>query len=459
MSNKVSLARRAFMQRMGQLSVAGVATPWALNLAAMGEAAAFTAGNDYKALVCVFLYGGNDNGNTLIPIDATSYADYAVARGTVAIDAAALGATTLAPTAPLADGRQYALAPGLGPLKALFDSGELAVQLNVGTLIQPTTMAQFKARSVPLPPKLYSHNDQQSIWQSSRPEGAISGWGGRLGDLALSSNGATSSLFTCMSVTGNAVYLSGTNALSYQIGSSGPVKVNNPGYGDAVRTLIAESRIHAMENEYNQITARSMAAESMVSTALASGQDVSSYFPADDSGNYLANQLKMVARLISARAALGVKRQVFLVSMGGFDTHDNLTKNHPVLMARLGTAMGSFQAAMKALGVSPNVTTFTASEFGRTLGPNGDGSDHGWGSHHFVMGGAVNGKALYGTPPTTRLREGEDVGSRGVLLPTTSVDQFAATMATWFGVSSSELPGVIPNIGNFPTKNLGFMKA
>ena len=451
-------ARRAFLQRLGQLGLAGTATPWALNLAAMGEAAAFTA-TDYKALVCVFLYGGNDNGNTLIPYDATGHAQYASVRTNLALARADLAATALGPRTALVGGVQYALAPSLAPLKTLFDSGRLAVQLNVGTLVQPTTVAQFKAQSVPLPPKLFSHNDQQSYWQSSRAEGAVLGWGGTLGDLALSGNGG--SVFTCMSVTGNAVFLSGLNALSYQIGSDGAVPIKAataPLYGssacqNALRTLITQARTHVLENEYTRIVNRSISSQGTLASALGSGTSVDSYFT--DTGT-LSKQLKMVARLIAARNTLGLKRQVFLVSLGGFDTHDGLLAKQPPLLAQVASALTGFQAAIDSLGLAPNVTAFTASDFGRTLTSNGDGSDHGWGSTHFVLGGAVSGAAYYGTPPQLVLNGPDDVG-QGRLLPSTAVDQYAATLARWFGVSDSELPLVMPNITNYASRNVGFM--
>ncbi|MDO5087230.1 MAG: DUF1501 domain-containing protein [Comamonadaceae bacterium] len=457
------LARRAFLQRMGQLSLASTAMPWAINLAAMGEAAAFNASDDYKALVCVFLYGGNDHGNTLVPCDPDRYAEYAKVRGGLATPRAALDATQLA---ALPDGTQYALAPQLAPLLPLFEAGQLAVQLNVGPLIQPTTLAQFRQRSVPLPPKLFSHNDQQSVWQSSGAEGAVRGWGGRMGDLALSQNGQ--SLFTCMSVTGNAVFVSGQNAMTYQIGTRGATPVEGAQdklYGsaagaEALKRLITETRRHAMEQALNRITTRSMSAYGTLTSALDGvSDDMTAELPDSiDSPhrNGLAAQLRMVARLISAHQALGMKRQVFMVSMGDFDLHDGLLQKHPALLTRVGRALAGFHQAISKLGLGANVTTFTASEFGRTLTSNGDGSDHGWGSHHFVMGGAVKGGRFYGQAPQVALGGQEDTG-QGRLLPSTSVDQFAAALARWFGVSDTELPLVAPHIRNFGMQWPDFM--
>ena len=477
-----SHTRRAFLRRSGQLALTGTALPFALNLAAMGEAAAFEA-TDYKALVCVFLYGGNDYANTVVAYDDPSYNAYSAIRnggagqtaGGIALARAGLGATLLAPTTPLEGGRQYALHPAMTGLAGLFNGGQAAVQLNVGPLVVPLTKAQYASadrRTYPLPPKLFSHNDQQSIWQSSSPEGSTIGWGGNIGDLALSSN--SNSLFTCINVTGNAVFLSGDSALSYQVSTGGAVAINgvkNNVYNSsavktALSTLVQQPRNHTLENEYNKITTRAVGAEAQVASALA-GSNLATVFP---SPNPLADQLKMVARLIGARSAMGTRRQVFMVSIGGFDLHDNLIAQHPVLLGRVSEALTAFYNATAELGVANKVTAFTASDFGRTLTSNGDGSDHGWGSHHLMVGGAVKGKTFYGAPPpvsvgsTAAAQDQWHVG-QGRLLPSTSVDQYAATLAKWFGVADSELSGILPNLRHFgaaagrldyPT-NLGFM--
>lgn len=458
-TRSIDLARRALLRRAALTGVAGAAAPWALNLSLIADAAALEAGDDYKALVCIFLYGGNDFASTLIPFDDDHHALHAAIRRDLTTPQAALAATALSPIEPLPGGLQYALAPQLAPLKALWDQGDLAIQLNVGPLIQPTTKAQYSARSVPLPPKLFSHNDQQSIWQSDLPEGAKSGWGGRIGDLLLSGNGA--SVFTCVSVTGNAVYLSGTQAVQYQIGTAGAVAINGlvgALYGSAtaqaaLRKLITAESAHLFEAEYARVTRRSIDAEAQVSAALAALPPLATGF---DAGNPLASQLKMVARLIAARADLGARRQVFMVSLGGFDVHDGLAERQPALLAAVADAMVSFHAATGELGVADRVTAFTASDFGRTYGINGDGSDHGWGSHHFVMGGAVNGRRCYGVAPAVAVNGPDDVG-QGRLLPTTGVDPFAATLATWLGVGAGELATVVPNIGNFDRSRLGFV--
>lgn len=492
--------RRAFLRRAGQLAFTGAALPTALNLAAMGEAAAFNA-TDYKALVCVFLFGGNDYGNTVVPYDDASYDLYSTIRGGgagrtaggVALGQAALTPTLLTPSTALPNGRQYALHPSMTGLANLFNTGKAGVLLNVGPLVVPMTRTDYRGSNrtlYPLPPKLFSHNDQQSVWQSSSPEGSTVGWGGNLGDLVLSSNANSTSLFTCMSVSGNTVFLSGDSALSYQVSTGGAVKINSVArnvYGSsAVRAAMAQitqqARSHLLENEYNRVTARAIGAEGAITTGLSSAAAADStdapnanfaaFSPTVMANNSLASQLKMVARLIAARGSLGTKRQVFFVSLSGFDMHDGLLNGHTTQLGRVSLAMTAFQESMVALGMADQVTAFTASEFGRTLTSNGDGSDHGWGSHHLIVGGAVNGTAamqgrFYGSAPpvsvgdSTTLAEDQWHVGQGRLLPSTSVDQYAATLAKWFGVEGGEMSGILPNLSHFGGTDypldLGFM--
>ncbi|NDC10751.1 MAG: DUF1501 domain-containing protein, partial [Oxalobacteraceae bacterium] len=318
--------RRIFLQRSGSVAAAGIAAPFALNLAAIGEASAFNA-TDYKALVCVFLYGGNDYAHTVVTYDANSHAKYAAIRGvasgadSMVLTRANLAATVLKPSKALPDGRQYALHPNMTGLADLFNQGKAAVQLNVGPLVQPITRAQFQSGNTskyPIPPKLFSHNDQQSVWQSYAAEGATEGWGGRIGDLALSGNG--SSVFTCISITGNSVFLAGRSALQYQCATGGAIAINalkdnffaNSTSRDLFANLIQQSSSDTLENEYSKVVKRSISAESQVTNGL-SKVTLSTPFP---SNNYLADQLKAVARLIGARDSLGLKRQVFMVSIG-----------------------------------------------------------------------------------------------------------------------------------------------
>lgn len=487
-------SRRTFLQRSAQLAFTGAALPTALNLAAMGDAAAFNApAGTYKALVCVFMYGGNDYANTVVTYDDPSHAAYNSVRGGsgVALSKAQLASTVLSPTTALPGGRQYALHPSMPGLANLFNSGQAAVMLNIGPLVVPLTKDQFKSPNrtlYPLPPKLFSHNDQQSVWQSSAPEGTTVGWGGNIGDLALGSN--SNQLFTCVSLAGNSVFLGGDSALAYQVGAGGAVKIdstsynvyNSPDVKSVITQLTQQTRNHVLENEYNRVTARAISAEGLVTSSInagaaAGGNGVGTGaftpFSTVPNDNYLASQMKMVARLIAARSSLGAKRQVFFVTINDCDLHNNLLAGHTNNMTKLNAAMTAFYQTTVNLGVASNVTAFTASEFGRTLSSNGDGSDHGWGSHHLMVGGAVNGKQFYGYAPpvsvseTTSANDQWHVG-QGRLLPTTSVDQYAATLATWFGVNPvGELDEILPNLKNFGItaggiaypKNLGFMQA
>ena len=454
-------SRRAFLRRSAQLGLAGVATPFVTSLGAIGEAAAATA-TDYKALVCIFLYGGNDYANTLPPYDQASYNAYLAQRSNIALTRESLAATVLNPTNGLG-GRQYALAPAMASLLPVFNAGKMAAVLNVGTLVQPTTKAQYSAASVPLPPKLFSHNDQQSYFQASSPEGAKTGWGGRIGDLFQSGNG--SATLTCINASGNAVYLAGNQAVQYSIGTGGPIAlINNAStlYGStaAASTLkslmTGQSATNMLANEHARVSARALGTYAQVSAALATAPAAN--FPLFPTGNPLADQLRIVARMIAVSQDLGAKRQVFFVSLGGFDMHENLATAHPTQIGLVANAMKAFYDTTVALGVSDRVTTFTASDFGRTLLSNTSGADHGWGSMHFVMGGAVKGQKIYGTPPAIGNGTGDDVG-QGRLLPSISVDQYASTLASWFGVSNGDMTTVLPNMGSYnPSSwNLGFV--
>ncbi len=447
--------RRHFLQSAGALSILGAGTPLALNLAGMGAAAAQSAPSDYRALVCVFLFGGNDQTNTVVPFDSAEYGVYRGARAGIARELADL--TSIGPS-PSQGGRRFALPNELAPLAALIAQGKAAVVANVGPLVVPTSKAQYQNASVPLPPKLFSHNDQQSVWQSSAAEGSTVGWGGRFGDLLAASNGSPT--FTAVSVSGSAVFLSGQQVLQYQVGSGGPVTISalsgspfgSPVAAATLRQIVTAGRAHLFENELARVTARSIDAAASLGAALSGAPVLGTPF---DGSNTLAQQLKMVAQMIAARGALGARRQVFFVSLGGFDTHDNQLTTQPGLHGTLAAAIDSFYKATVELGVAANVTTFTASDFGRTLTSNGDGSDHGWGAHHFVVGGAVRA-GIYGQFPVVALGTDVDVGA-GRLLPTTAVVQYAATLARWFGVPDGGLADVLPHVGNFSGRDLGFL--
>ncbi|HTN48748.1 MAG TPA: DUF1501 domain-containing protein [Burkholderiaceae bacterium] len=459
----INASRRELLRAASRISLAGVATPWAVNLATIGAAAAQVAPTDYKALVCVFMYGGNDHSNTVVPYDNTSYQLYAQSRTNLTLSQTALLPLATPNNASMA-GRQISLRSELQPLKAIYDAGRAAVLANVGTLVVPTSMAQYRARSVPLPPSLFSHNDQQSVWQTydGRREGARVGWGGRAGDLLAASNQYRN--FTCVSASGNAVFLSGQSTVQMQIGNNGGLAISAVSgttlYGSSAgpataRRLMTDDRSNLMEKDYNAVVKRSDEAATTLNAAL-TGFPVTAAPFASFPNTSLGNQLRNVARMIAARQALGSHRQVFHVSIGGFDQHSGLINGHAGRMIELANALAAFYQATVTLGVADSVTAFTASDFGRTLDSNGEGSDHGWGAHHFIVGGAVKGGDLYGTWPDTVLRGPNDVG-RGNLLPTTAVVQYAATLAAWFGVPAAQMTEVLPNAANFPQPGLGFM--
>lgn len=450
-----SIARRDFLRRASQLS-ALAGSPFALNLMAAGAASAQTAG-DHKALVCIFLAGGNDQSNTVVPRSGPGYTSYQAARPSLALPAANLLA--LSPTGYA--GNPLGLHPSLSAIHPIFNAGRVALMANVGTLAAPITRAQWNGgrTSVPVPLQLFSHSDQQGAWQTGLPDRVSqTGWQGRMGDLLASVYNPGSAVSIAMSVAGNNLMQAGNSTIQYQLTTGGAVRVAalNGLYGsaagaNAVRRLMSETRSHLLENELNRISGRAIATETVVSNAL-SGVSAGATFP--DTG--LGRQLQMVARMIAARSALGQRRQMFFVQQGGYDFHDNLLTDQGNRLRELGDAMAAFYQATVALGVANQVTTFTASDFGRALQHNGRGSDHGWGSHHFVMGGAVQGNRVYGQFPTVAINGPEDAG-QGRLIPTTSVDEYAATLARWLGVSVSNLPLVLPNIGRFASRDIGFM--
>ncbi|HEY0747614.1 MAG TPA: DUF1501 domain-containing protein [Steroidobacteraceae bacterium] len=471
-------SRREFLKMAAALSATRFAPPFALNLAALGESAAAGA-TDYKALVCVFMIGGNDNFNTLVPYDAANYAIYAQQRPAIATAMSALTPTLLTPAKALAGGEQFALAPALAPLLPLFNGGQMAVMVNIGTLIDPiaSAAAYASAPASSLPPQLFSHLDQRSFYQSEGPVGNASGWGGRIADLFAAGNG--NALFTCVSPNGDSLFLTGLNTDTYSISPTGgaiPIQsIVNPLFGSSacqkvMKSLTTAQRADAngnlanlFEATYADVVSRSLLGQQIFGASLPASTVTT--FPATTKTN-LSAQLSMVARVIAARNAsgIGATRQVFMVGAGNFDTHNAVVTTQPPLLSDVAASMAAFYAEMNALGVQNNVTSFTVSDFGRTLNSDGDGSDHGWGSVHFAVGGAVNGTQFYGTPPVLppnlKTPGPLDVG-RGRFVPTMAVDQFGATLGSWFGVSDANLLTIFPNLANFDagTRNLGFMQA
>ena len=458
-------SRREFIRRAGAFSLLRMAGPLGLQLAGIGAAAAATHPDDYRALVCLFMYGANDCHNTVVPLDADEYARYASAR-----TALALPRERLLPLLSEQAGRERPLGlhPGLGALQRLYQSGRAAILANVGPLVEPIRDATaFKSTNTARPPKLFSHNDQQAVWQALSPEGAKTGWGGRIADLLAGQNGKH--LFTAISASGNAVFLASDRTIQYQIANGGAIGFNRSTAGkvfgsakgaDALRAQISATRDDLLQHEYAAVVRRSIEGHALVSAALETlpENDSRIALPAGLSQDKLAQQLRIVARMIGVRQNENIqqRRQVFFVSLNGFDTHDHQLDKQAELLQSVGDSMAYFQEAMDRLGVARNVTLFTASDFGRALASNGDGSDHGWGGHHFIAGGAVK-SGVYGRFPDVALNTGTDVGN-GRLLPTTSVDQYAATLARWMGVPERDLQLVLPNIGNFGSNDLGFLR-
>lgn len=416
-------------------------------------AGANTANNDYKALVCLFLSGGNDANNLLIPTDA-GYAAYAAARTTLALPRD--GLLTLNPRT--ADGRAFGLHPSMTHLRELFAGGKAAVLANVGTLVGPTTRAQYNARSVPLPPQLFSHSDQQVHWQSGLPDQPFSrGWGGRLADLTNAFNGnprlsmsisldGQNSFQVADTVAQFAVNRTGVVNLSGTTGLAGQARFN------ALKDLIARDHDGLFETAFGGLTKGSIDTSADLAQALAAVPEPAVAYPA----GRLGEQLKMIARLIQVAPQFGLKRQIFFARIGGWDLHDNQITAHANLLGQVSAAMKAFYDTTVGLNCASQVTTFTASDFGRTFNTNGDGSDHGWGSHHLIAGGAVRGGDIYGTVPVLQIN-GPDDTRRGSWIPTTSVDEYSATLARWFGVSETDLPLVLPNINRFARARVDFM--
>ncbi len=498
-------ARRLFLKQSGAFSLMGAAAPLAMNLAAASALAA-PAATDYRALVCVFLYGGNDAFNTVLATDDPSWANYTAVRNqqpeSIALlrNAAPnrsakvglpewLGGVLPISVASMQSGRSFAMHPLLDSLQSMFNtSRRVAVVANVGPLVEPLSKADYLQSLKRRPKKLFSHNDQQSTWMALAPEGTAVGWGGRLADAVASAN--NSSLFTAISASGESVWLTGKTVRQYQVSPAGPVRMGTQPdstgvsrvygsdvVGAALERIVTSSRSpHVMAVDMAAVNQRSLQAERILSSALPS-EALAPYGPAGAlqyttvaggrAHNPLAQQLQVVARTIAAQGSLGVKRQVFFVSLGGFDTHNKQNLAHADLMAKLNHALQYFDTTLSAMGMAQKVTTFTASDFGRSFTSNGDGSDHGWGGHHLVMGGAVQGGDVHGAFPVLAKKNSRDNGfdgspdqiNNGILLPRISVDQYGATLGRWFGLTSGQLGEVFPNLVNFGgLSDLGFMK-
>ncbi len=443
--------RREFLQATGVGAILA-ASPRAAFTQMVGPPGPFS---DYRALVCVFLFGGNDSFNMVVPRSDAEYNVYATARQNLA-----LAQGDLLPITPItSDGAQYGLHPSMSAMQTLFESNRAAFIVNVGPLIEPTTKDQFANESVAVPPQLFSHNDQQNQWQSLRgQEPSKTGWAGRTADL-LRLNVANQQLATNISLFGNQLALAADDTVAYAMGPNGPIPFT--GFGDAgislERRLAFERVIGASydspyERAFADIQQRAVQTVDRVNSALANAQTLTTVFP----DSPLADQLNTVARLISVRAQLQMERQIFFVATGGFDSHDDQIQDQPGLLENVSESINAFYNATVELGISDAVTTFTQSDFGRTLTSNGDGTDHGWGGNQLIVGDAVRGREFYGTYPRLEIDGPDDVRG-GRMIPTTSADQYAATLGKWIGVPDADLEHVAPHIGNFVERDLGFL--
>jgi uncharacterized protein (DUF1501 family) len=426
-------------------------------LAKFGEINAFAAsgtGTGYQALVCIFLAGGNDGHNTVIPLSTAqqNYNLYAQGRGGLALAQSSL--------LPISNGNDvYGLHPSMPELQGLYKRGKAAVLANVGMLVQPTNRTLFNSNnSAVIPASLFSHSDQSSQWQSAIPNGlASTGWGGRVADTLQSQNSraifppiittASCGLFCTGQQTFPATVPpppSGSSAGS-SMATLNIVNSSSPGAAGMQQLLTFDNGLQLVQAGNSILTRANTYANTM--TGLLANVNLTTEFPANNS---LAAQLQTVAKVMSVRNQLGLTRQIFFCQLDGFDTHGAQLEIQQALLAQLSQAVAAFYQATQELGIDQSVTTFTASEFGRTLSPSGtDGSDHAWGNHHFVIGGGVQGGKFYGTFPSLALGGDHDANNRGTLIPTTAVVQYASTLAQWFGVSAASLPSIFPNIGNF----------
>jgi len=474
---KCNQTRRQFLRTASLASMAGFyVSPFMLELNSLAAMAQASSGTDYRALVCVYLQGGNDGHGTVIATDPTSFAAFTQARS--GAPGLAYPQTELLPITLKTpqSGRTFALNPYLTGVQDLFTAGRAAIVANVGTLIAPATKAQINANSVPLPDSLFSHFDQTAAWQaiaSNLGSGERVGWGGAVADAIEAMNMNSNSMFTCISTAGNALFLAGQSSFQLNCTPAGPIPIYGlaqPPFGapsatNPLNAILTADETNLFAKEYEVVINRAMQAQAILASAMPPAGPTGVPNPPQYlnpmtqqlTDNPLAASMQTVARIIAGRASLGVTRQIFYVQLGSFDTHDGQAQQHASLLSQLGAAFEYFDGLMTNMGLGNQVTSFTISDFGRTLTSNSDGTDHGWGSHHFAVGGAVQGQDMYGQYPVIGTDQINDVG-QGRLIPTTAVEQYAGTLAKWFGLSDSQVREVFPNFGNFgSTPYLGFM--
>ena len=422
-------------------------------MTAAGRLTQAQSSSDYKALVCVFLFGGNDGNNTVVPMDSSAYASYAKGRSSVALPIGNLAALS-------AQGQAFGLHPQLAGLRDLYLQKRVAIVANAGMLVAPVTRDQYRKGLAATPKNLYSHSDQVLEWQSGSPiGGGASGWCGRAIDVL--GSGSDGAFPPAVSVAGNSLLLTGSRTIPANLSPGNEFGLQSIGGSDSdLARLNSLQEILTLDTGAKLVTAAGSILQKgfdnakQVRGALGNAKPLQTVFP----NTNLGSQMKQMAQIISIRSQIGATRQVFFCSQGGYDHHSELLTGQDRRFAELGPAMVAFYRATEELGVATQVTSFTASEFGRTFNPSStDGSDHAWGSHHFVVGGGVKGGDMYGRFPSLELQGPDDAGDRGTWIPTTSLDQYGATLASWFGVSGNDLSTVFPNIGNFPTKSLNFV--
>jgi uncharacterized protein (DUF1501 family) len=485
------VTRRQFIRRAACAAVGTVAMTSAIrDLRFMNAAVAQSNINDYKALVCIFLQGGNDSNNLILPTLQSEYDNYAAIRSPVL----AIPQSAILPVTSLdGDGQTYGLHPSCPELQTLFGEGKLAFLFNTGTLVYPITRAQYLSGSAAKPPQLFSHADQQTQWQTSVPDQPpLTGWGGRCADL-LASIQPSAPISLMVTLAGANTFEVGNIVSQYSVSTSGAISLNLPGTPSggastnrlpALMNILGLPYTNLQSQAYATVAEHAINTSSLLNTAI--GNTPANFWttpfptkitPPEGGAAFnstLSPQLQMVARLISAgntavaSGGFGMKRQIFFCQIGGYDLHTGQTDYnantpnnvllgaHSNLLAEMSQSMLAFQRAMEQLGLSNNVTSFTASDFGRTFPSNGQGSDHGWGSHHLILGGAVKGQRTYGAFPALTVNGPNDT-STGRWIPTTAIDQYFATLASWFGVDSGNLSTVFPNLGRFAATNLGFV--
>ncbi len=459
------ITRRRMLQ--GISSAGALTAVNALQILGLSNALAQTApASDYKALVCVFLFGGNDANNLVVPNDAAGYSLYSSARGAIPpiTTGIAIPQTELISINPASLSTPYGFHPQLSSLKPVWDAGKLAVMCNVGTLVEPLSKADYSNVQKAKPQQLFSHADQQNQWQAAiSADFSRTGWGGRMADVAGKLNG--SAIFPMItSIAGSALFTAGVTPRVLAIPSTGSF-----GLSGFNTTAVSQARLNTLKaltnldssndfvREADDVLAQGLGASDVLNPIITStNTTITPLFI--NARTSIGNQLQQVAKLIEARNTIGLKRQIFFVSIGGFDTHTNELNTHNNLYGQVAPALKAFYDATVLMGVANQVTTFTMTDFGRTLKQaSGGGSDHGWGNHQLMMGGAVKGGDFYGKFPNHTLGGPDDLSTNGRFIPTTSVDQYGATLAKWFGVAPSDLATVFPNIGRFSNTDLGFL--